>query len=78
MCKIRIPEQSTIETELFNMIRAVSLHSKSYSQQQSEISSQLPYQIFYLRMTNLSPIPKEEEFDHTPSSNGLRTGIYFE
>lgn len=48
------------------MIRAVSLHSKSYSQQQSEISSQLPYQIFYLRMTTLSPIPKEEEFDHTP------------
>ena len=65
MCKIRIPEQSTIETELFNMIRAVSLHSKSYSQQQSEISSQLPYQIFYLRMTTLSPISKEEEFDHT-------------
>jgi len=57
------------------MIRAVSLHSKSYSQQQSEISSQLPYQIFYLRMTNLSPIPKEEEFDHTPSSNALRRGF---
>ena len=46
-------------------IVAVSLHSNS-NFQKNEISSQLPYQIFYLGMPTPSPIPKGNNFDPTP------------